>query len=70
MTKQKRRRSNTMFLLKWISLHLTIANERHYFAERKSIITAKLRTFQSKLASNRQPALAGKAFLAANEHKQ
>jgi len=44
--------------------------DTYYFAERKSIITAKLRTFQSKLASNRQSALAGKAFLVANEHKQ
>jgi hypothetical protein len=44
--------------------------DTYNFAERKSIITTKLRTFQSKLAPNRQPALVGKAFLASNEHKQ
>ena len=42
----------------------------YYFAERQSMIIAKLRTFPSKLTSNTQTELAGKAFLAASEHKQ
>ena len=70
LQKKKPCRTEKKGIVRWNGCHLqpTVPNGCHLlFYRRKSITTAKLRTFQSKLASNTQTALAGKIVLAANK---